>query len=82
MQIQITLVQTIDIPDDAEIARGPTGAVIGVQLADGRIVRPWISHEIEEDGGEAYRDLSYDELQALDFDVEGDLERDIEVVEG
>lgn len=77
--ITITLTETIEIPDDAEISTAPAGAINGFMLSDGRLVRPWIVYEIEEEDG-SVRDLGTDELQSLDIGEPDDTSRHIEHV--
>jgi len=54
------------VPGDASIDITPIGTIGGIKLADGRLVRPWITWEIEETDG-THRDLTFDELSALGF---------------
>lgn len=82
-ELRITVAQTIAVPDDAEIEIAPSGRAIGFRLADGRIVRAQLAFEIEEqgaDGEETYHDLTYDELRALDIDVDDLLESEVDEV--
>lgn len=77
--ITVTVTERLEIPDDAEIAYAPTGVVSGFRLKDGRIVKPWVSYEIEEDD-ETNHDLSHDEMQALGIEAGLDYERHIDRV--
>lgn len=54
------------VPGDASIEITPVGTIGGIKLADGRLVRPWITWEIQEADG-TNRDLTFDELSALGF---------------
>ncbi len=78
--VRVTVSEVIEIPEGAEVDYSPIGAVCGIRMADGRVVKPWITYEIEEDGQAA--DLTHDELQALGFDPGGDIERTIDEVDG
>ena len=62
----ITVSDRVEIPAEAITYVSPIGTVCGLTLRDGRLVRPWITWEIEETGG-PYRDLTFDELLALGF---------------
>lgn len=77
---RVEVTETVDIPDDAEIAIAPTGAVQGFRLADGRLIRAWIAYEIEEEDGTC-RNLTYDEMCALDIGAAEDTERHIQHVD-
>ena len=79
-KLRVTVSEIIEVPDDAEIEYAPTGAACGIRLADGRIVKPWLTYEMEEDGEAS--DLSNDELQALGFDPGVDIERSIDEIDG
>jgi hypothetical protein len=74
--MRITVSEMVEVPDDAEILHAPTGVVSGLRLADGRVVKPWLSYEMEE--GDDASDLSHDEMLALGIDVGLDIERTIE----
>lgn len=79
-ELRINLAQVIEVPDDAEIWYAPGGTTPGFRLADGRLLRPQIVFELEEKrpgGDEVYRDLTYDELQALEVDTNDLVEVDI-----
>lgn len=79
MDIEITLTTRITIPDGSVIETGPTGAIIGFRMPCDRLVRPWISLEIEEDDDN--RDLGYDEQMALGIDASSsDVERHIDEI--
>lgn len=54
------------VPGNATIEITPIGTIGGIKLADGRVVRPWITWEIQEADG-TNRDLTFDELSALGF---------------
>ena len=54
------------VPGDASIDITPIGTIGGIKLADGRLVRPRLTWEIEETDG-THRDLTFDELSALGF---------------
>lgn len=54
------------VPGSATIELTAIGTIGGIKLADGRVVRPWITWEIEEADG-THRDLAFDELSALGF---------------
>ncbi len=62
----ITVAELVDLPASAFIALSPNGDQCGVRLADRRLVRPWITWEIEDADGD-HRDLTYEELTALGF---------------
>lgn len=76
MEIDITLTTRITVPDGSTVAIAPTGAVMGFTMPCGRLVRPQIVMELEED--DENRDLSYDEEMALGIDTTGaDVDRQI-----
>lgn len=75
-EMRITVSEIIEVPEGAEIAYAPTGLVSGIRLADGRVLKPWITYELEEDGEAS--DLGHDELTALGLDTGHDLERSID----
>ena len=54
------------VPGNATIEITPIGTIGGIKLADGRVLRPWITWEIEETDG-THRDLTFDELSELGF---------------
>lgn len=62
----VSVTDVIGIPATATIAHSPNGNTCGLRLADGRLVRPWITWEIE-DAGENHRELDHDDLLALGF---------------
>ena len=62
----VTVTDLIGIPNDADEAFTPIGSLCGLRLADGRLVRPWITWEIEEADG-SHRELTHDDLLALGF---------------
>ena len=62
----VTVTDRIEIPGDAAKAFAPIGSLCGLRLADGRLVRPWITWEIEEIDG-SHRELTHDDLLALGF---------------
>ena len=49
----VSVTDVIGIPATATIAHSPNGNICGLRLADGRLVRPWITWEIE-DAGETF----------------------------
>lgn len=67
MDVEISVKMRIEIPDGSEIETGATGLVIGFRMPCGRLIRPWVSYEIEED--DDYRDLGYEELMSLGIDT-------------
>lgn len=60
----VTVTERPDVPANAASDFASTGALRGLRLADGRLIRPWIVWEVEESGGE-YQELSHDDLLAL-----------------
>lgn len=76
--IEITVRERIDVPDDASLEYAATGFACGIRLADGRIVKPWIALEIEED--DEGHDMTSDELRAIGIDRDLDFERTLDVV--
>ena len=74
MDIDITLMTRIAIPDGSAVELSKlSGEAIGFRLPCGRIVRPWVSLEIEEDDP---HDLAPAELDALGIgDPDEDLQR-------
>lgn len=54
------------VPGSASIDMTPVGTIGGIRLGDGRLVRPWITWEIEEADG-SHRDLDHEELVELGF---------------
>ena len=77
MTFTITVSEKIALPEGSTIAYAESGAISGYRLPDGRLIRPWISYEIEEEDGDN-QDLSYDELLALGIETGLDIERDIQ----
>jgi len=76
MEMDISLAIRIGVPDGTTVAIAPTGAVMGFHLPCGRLVRPQVVLELEEDDDN--RDLTYDEEVALGIDTAGaDLHRQI-----
>lgn len=55
------------VPGSASIYITPIGTIGGIRLADGRLVRPWMTWELEEVDG-THRDLTHDDLVALGFE--------------
>ena len=62
----VTVTDRIEIPKDADKAFAPIGSLCGLRLADGRLLRPWITWEIEEADG-SHHVLTHDDLMALGF---------------
>lgn len=78
-ELSVTLQEKVSFPDGSTIEYAVTGNVSGVRLKDGRLVKPWICYEIEEDDGSTH-DLRQDEMTALDIDAGLDLIRRIEEI--
>lgn len=81
MDIGIEIATRITVPDGTTVETAPTtGVVIGFRLPCGRVVRPWVTYEIEEEGAGdemTCRDLGHDELDALGIDDQADVVRAI-----
>ena len=63
----IDVSERIDVPGNATIQLSAMGNVAGIRLSDGRLVRPWVTWEIEEADG-THRELAHDELVGLGFE--------------
>lgn len=78
MELKINVSEIIEVPAGTTIHVAPTGVTPGFELPDGRVIKVWISYEIEE--GNSCRDLTYDELSALGITQGLDVERHVEEV--
>ena len=63
-----------DIQDKLEEEHSAIGTVKGFKLPDGRVVRPCVALEVEEDGGTSYSYITSEQemaelgLEGLDYD--------------
>lgn len=84
MDVRIEIATKITVPDGTVVeTASATAGVIGLRLPCGRLVRPWVSYEIEEEGADddmTYRDLSPDEMTALGIDDDTWVKRVIETL--
>jgi len=76
--IEITVMERIDVPDDAVLEYASTGNACGIRLADGRVVKPWIALEIEED--DDAHDMTSDEIRAIGIDRDLGFERTLDLI--
>jgi len=64
----ITIEATIDAPDKAEEILAHNNTVVGFKLSDGRLLKPWITWELEDPTIDRSGDVSADVLSALGFE--------------
>lgn len=62
---------TVSVPASATELLARDGTVVGFQLEDGSLVKPWITWEHQKtDSDDDGKDLNHEELVALGFDYE------------
>ena len=84
-QIKITITETVEVPEGAEIVLAPTGVASGIRLPDQTFIKPWIAMEHFEgpnDDTDPIGDLGTRELNDLGVHQALHFQRDIEALDG
>ncbi|MBS7671408.1 hypothetical protein [Croceicoccus gelatinilyticus] len=76
LDMSVTISDEIHVPEGSEIQYGRDGNGIAIKLPDGKVIKPWITWELQEDETGDARDLTYDQMTELGCHSE-QLEKDI-----
>lgn len=78
---EVRITETISVPENCEIRYAPSGAVSGLVLPNGKMLKPWIVFEHYDDpDGDPVGDANFEDLVEMGIDIGLDFERDIELV--
>ena len=81
-RLSVSVSEEIMVPEGCKIELAPTGAVSGIRLPNGKLLKPWVTYELHDDAADDDPvDQTYDDLCALGVMSGLEYRREVEVLE-